>query len=258
VLRTQPGLKVLGPSDLPEVLGLLATDPVRNVFVEYRARLTRLDPRWLGGEAWGFYEGGELRSVCHAAANLVPVLGDDAALAAFAHRATRRGRVCSTIVGPQDQVRVLWQSLGERWGTPREARWDQPHLEMAREPAVAPDPLVRRSEQADVDALYPACVDMYTEEVGISPEWDGGRDLYRARVNQLVSRGWSFARYEQGRVAEGGALHAIRYLHLHAEATPFPWLAYFAWDVEKAEKNFVKDEDERFSYRETRMRRLSR
>ena len=200
MLRTQPGLRVLGPSDLPEVLGLLATDPVRNVFVEYRARLTRLDPRWLGGEAWGFYEGGELRSVCHAAANLVPVLGDDAALAAFAHRATRRGRVCSTIVGPQDQVRVLWQSLGERWGTPREARWDQPHLEMAREPAVAPDPLVRRSEQADVDALYPACVDMYTEEVGISPEWDGGRDLYRARVNQLVSRGWSFARYEQGRV----------------------------------------------------------
>jgi len=72
VLRTQPGLRVLGPSDLPDVLGLLATDPVRNVFVEYRARLTRLDPRWLGGEAWGFYEGGELRSVCHAAAIACP------------------------------------------------------------------------------------------------------------------------------------------------------------------------------------------
>ena len=30
MLRTQPGLRVLGPSDLPDVLGLLATDPVRN------------------------------------------------------------------------------------------------------------------------------------------------------------------------------------------------------------------------------------
>lgn len=200
MLRTQHGLRVLGPSDLPEVLALLETDPVRNVFVEYRARLTRLDPRWLGGEVWGYYEDGALRSVCHAAANLVPVLGNDTALASFAHRASRRGRVCSTIVGPRDQVETLWASLGDRWGTPREARWDQPHLELSAEPGVAPDPLVRRSEQADVEALYPACVDMYTEEVGISPEWDGGRDLYRARINQLVGRGWSFARYEHGRV----------------------------------------------------------
>ena len=48
--------------------------------------------------------------------------------------------------------------------------------------------------------LYPACVAMYTEEVGISPEADGGRELYRARVNQLVGRGWSFSRIEDGRV----------------------------------------------------------
>ena len=30
-----------------------ARDPVVNVFVDYRARITRLDPRWLGGEVWG-------------------------------------------------------------------------------------------------------------------------------------------------------------------------------------------------------------
>ena len=41
---------------------------------------------------------------------------------------------------------------------------------------------------------------MYTEEVGVSPEYGGGADLYRARVAQLVSRGWSFAKYEQGRL----------------------------------------------------------
>jgi uncharacterized protein len=59
---------------------------------------------------------------------------------------------------------------------------------------------VRRSEKADVPTLYPACVAMYTEEVGVSPEINGGSELYRARVAQLVAKGWSFARIEEGRV----------------------------------------------------------
>ena len=67
-------------------------------------------------------------------------------------------------------------------------------------PTSAGDPAVRRTPWEDVDALYPACVAMYTEEVGVSPEVDGGRDLYRARVQQLVRRGWSFSRIEDGRV----------------------------------------------------------
>ena len=37
---------------------------------------------------------------------------------------------------------------------------------------------------------------MYTEEVGVSPEEGGGAELYRARVSQLISRAWSFARYD--------------------------------------------------------------
>ena len=41
---------------------------------------------------------------------------------------------------------------------------------------------------------------MYTEEVGVSPELGGGAELYRARVQQLISRGWSFARFEGDRL----------------------------------------------------------
>ena len=59
---------------------------------------------------------------------------------------------------------------------------------------------MRRTTKEEADVLYPACVAMYTEEVGISPELDGGKDLYRARVNQLIGRGWSFSRIEDGRV----------------------------------------------------------
>jgi predicted GNAT family acetyltransferase len=41
---------------------------------------------------------------------------------------------------------------------------------------------------------------MYTEEVGLSPEAGGGAELYRARVTQLMNRGWSFARFDDDRL----------------------------------------------------------
>ena len=41
---------------------------------------------------------------------------------------------------------------------------------------------------------------MYTEEVGVDPEVDGGAPIYRSRVRQLIGLGWSFARIEEGRV----------------------------------------------------------
>ena len=179
---------------------LTARDPVVNVFVDHRARLTQLDPRWLGGEMWGYEVDGELVSVCHAAANLVPVQATPEAVAAFAERAVSRTRRSATIVGPAESVRPLWRLLEPHWAPARELRWAQPHLEISSAPSVAPDPQVRRTTPADVSTLYPACVAMYTEEVGVSPELGGGADLYRARVAQLVAKGWSFARIEDGRV----------------------------------------------------------
>ena len=35
----------------------------------------------------------------------------------------------STLVGKQPAVRPLWETIGDTWGTPREERWEQPHLE---------------------------------------------------------------------------------------------------------------------------------
>ncbi len=193
------GVRVLGPADLPEAVELLSHDPVVNVFADYRSRITQLDPRWLGGEMWGYVEDGSLVSMCHVAANLVPAMATAAASRAFAELAARAGRRSTTIVGPRPAVESLWSRLEPVWDRPREYRWDQPHLAIDREPEVEPDPYVRRTEPGDLDLLYPACVAMYTEEVGVSPEDDSG-GLYRARVAQLISRGWSFSRVEDGRV----------------------------------------------------------
>lgn len=193
-------MHVLGPADLPAALEVLARDPVTNVFAEYRSRTTQLDPRWLGGQVWGYVVEGRLESLCHVGANLVPVAGTAESCAAFADRAAGQRRVSSTIVGPHDAVELLWAGLGEQWGHPRELRWDQPHLEISAPPAIPGDPAVRRTTPEEIDTLYPACVAMYEEEVGVSPELDGGRNLYRARVAQLVNRGWSFSRIEDGQV----------------------------------------------------------
>ncbi|HYH35349.1 MAG TPA: GNAT family N-acetyltransferase [Nocardioides sp.] len=200
MLTTRHGVRVLGSADLDAFQRLADADPVVNVFASYRARTTNLEPRWLGGEVWGRFVDGALRAACHVGANLVPVGASPEDARVFAERALARGRTVTTIVGPQEAVRPFWETVAETWGTPREQRWDQPHLEIRERPRVAGDPAVRRTSVEDVDVLYPACVAMYTEEVGISPELGGGGDLYRTRVQQLVSRGWSFARIEDGQV----------------------------------------------------------
>ncbi|KAA1420797.1 GNAT family N-acetyltransferase [Nocardioides humilatus] len=198
MLTTRHGVRVLAAADLDEFLALARRDPVVNVFAIHRAQTTSLEPRWLGGEMWGRYEGGELVAACHVAANLVPVQATPEDAVVFAERALARRRTASTIVGPQQAVLPFWETVGPAWGAPRDARWDQRHLVLAGEPEVDPDPGVRLTARTDLDVLYPACVAMYTEEVGVSPEIGGGSDLYRTRVVQLISRGWSFARFDRG------------------------------------------------------------
>ena len=194
------GVRVLGTPDLEAFLRLANRDPVANVFALYRARTTSLEPRWLGGEMWGRFEAGELVAACHVGANLVPIEATPDDARAFAERALTRNRTATTIVGPHEAVRTFWNGVAASWGRPREARWMQPHMVIDGPPEVEADRFVRRTERADLPLLYPACVAMYTEEVGVSPEAGGTGDLYRARVTQLMSRGWSFARFEGGRL----------------------------------------------------------
>ena len=198
MLRTREQVRVLGPGDRDSFIALAEQDPVVNVFADYRARLTNLDERWLGGQVWGRFEGDELVAGCHLGANLVPVQCTPDDVGAFADVALRRRGSVGTIVGPSDVVAALWEMIEPRWARPREYRARQPHLEIRHRSAVAPDPDVRLTTPADLEVLYPACVAMYTEEVGVSPENDaGGGDLYRARVRQLIGRGWSMASFDE-------------------------------------------------------------
>lgn len=200
--------RLLDDRDRAAALELCAADPVANVFVESRIRAFGLDPGRIGAQVWGFEQAGRLTSMCYGGANLVPVQPTPAAVAAFADRALRQGRRCSSIVGTSVAVSELWALLRPYWGPARDVRSAQPLMAIDGPSPVAADPAVRRVRADEVDILLPASVAMFTEEVGISPLNGDGGASYRARVAELVRAGRAFARIEDGQVifkAEVGA-----------------------------------------------------
>ena len=209
---TTPTARVLDETDEPAVRTLLATDPVAACVIAGRVEAAGTAPAALGAPLWGLGRGRSLDAVCLAGANLIPFAlpgTERPAAAAFADRALRAGRRCSTIVGPAASVDPLWELLAPAWGPARDHRPRQPLLAIEGPPAVAPEPRVRPVRPAELDVLLPAAVAMFTEEVGVSPlRVDGGAG-YRARVLDLVRAGQSLAWIENGEVlfkAEVGAV----------------------------------------------------
>lgn len=205
--RSEPA-RLLDDRDRAAALALCDTDPVANVFVASRIRAFGLEPGRLGAQIWGFEPGGQLTALCYAGANLVPVQAAQAAVTAFAERALRQGRRCSSLVGPSAAVAQLWGLLRPHWGPARDVRAAQPLMAIDGPPEIAVDPAVRRVRSDEIDVLLPASIAMFTEEVGVSPLSGDGGAAYRARVSELVRAGRAFARIEDGRVifkAEVGA-----------------------------------------------------
>ena len=200
MLRTKPwrsaSLRLLTDRDRDEVLALCDRDPITNVFVSSRVRSTSLDPSRLGGQLWGYSDGGQLTAVCYSGANLVPVEANSDAIAAFAARAKLQGRRCSSIVGQADAVGYLWSLLAPSWGRPREIRAAQPVMAISGPSPVAPDPRVRMVRPHELDIVLPSCIAMFTEEVGVSPIGGDGGAAYRSRMADLIRASRSFARIE--------------------------------------------------------------
>ncbi len=190
-------VRVLVRDDVDEALALCATDPVANLFVAARLNALRADPRRHSGEVWGWYDGGRLRSACWSGANLVPVQATEQAVEAFAYRARRNGRQCSSIVGPASAVLGMWHQLQASWGPARDTRPNQPLMAMSSDSPIQPDPQVRRSRTDELDLLVPACIAMFTEEVGYSPVAADGGAVYRSQVGALVASGRSFVRIDE-------------------------------------------------------------
>ncbi|WP_024806390.1 GNAT family N-acetyltransferase [Nocardia sp. BMG51109] len=200
------GARQLAHRDLAQVLQVLDTDPVASCMVAARLQEHGLDGRG-GGELWS--RGGPVESLCFSGANLMPLRGGPDDLRAFAERAARWPRTCSSVVGRQELALPLWERLADRWGPARELRADQPLLALDGPAYAVADARVRRVRVDELDRYLVAAVAMFTEEIGVDPRiGDGGRS-YRRRVAGLIQAGRAWARFEDGEVvykAEVGAV----------------------------------------------------
>jgi uncharacterized protein len=205
-------VRVLEERDLAGLRSLLNRNPAAYCVVSERVETGMLNPAFSGGQTWGWFESGVLKSAIYVGANLIPIELIPAARRAFAGRLNRFGRRSSAIVGFSDEVLALWKLIGNRWGQCREVRADQPLMVIDSDPLVRPNSWVRLVESEELDILFPAAVAMFEEEVGVSPTAGGRSEPYRARVGQSVRSRRSYAYIHGGEVlfkAEVGAVSAM-------------------------------------------------
>ena len=105
---------------------------------------------------------------------------------------------------------ALWEQVRPTWGPAREVRASQPLMEIrGSSPTVEPDFRVKPVTPSQIDTLLPACIAMFTEEVGVSPVGDDNGNSYRARVSELVHAGRAFAWIEDGHVVFKAEIGAV-------------------------------------------------
>jgi predicted GNAT family acetyltransferase len=204
-------VRSLRASDAPDVRRLIAQSPAGHCFIASRMDAVGGDLSRLGFEAWGYESDGVLRSALFLGANVIPMGTDAASRAAFASRLRLTGRRGSSLVGFAEEVLDLWRLIEPSWGRARDVRSNQPLLTLSEPSPVPIDTGVRPVRMDELDLLVPACIAMFTEEVGVSPVAGGADGSYRARVCELIREGRALARIEEGRVvfkAEIGAVSA--------------------------------------------------
>lgn len=188
---TQLTVGRVGPTDAAALARLLNCDPVHNVYLRSELRLLGTAAPW-----WCVSDGAELRAAVLAGPLTVPYLPntDDALPLA---EATRAHTPPHLMVGPRRAVLALHACIEPRRSA-REIRDPQPVMVVDRSRlAVLPPAPLRATSRKDVDALALAAAMMHGEEMG-GDSAPPDRTAWRARMSQLVDRGWSWAWIERG------------------------------------------------------------
>ncbi|HJB10036.1 MAG TPA: GNAT family N-acetyltransferase [Candidatus Brachybacterium merdavium] len=125
--------------------------------------------------------------------NVSPLSATAQALDDFGRYLAPRTRRASSVVGDRGAVEALWQHLAMRWGAEvREYRWSQPLLLADGAGTALPPAGLRAARPGEEDAVFPAAVAMFREEVGVDPlAGDAGRS-YRRRVTELIRAGRTY------------------------------------------------------------------
>ena len=187
------------PSELDAALRHALQDPVANALAGARLREVGRHPAvsqefsYVGDER---DPGGLLWH----GVNLAPLSATEEALGDFGRHMAARSRRASSVVGRRRAIEMLWEPLADSWGAEvREYRWSQPLL-VAGDAGSAGMSRLRPALPGEENAVFPAAVAMFREEVGIDPLLgDGGRS-YRSRIKELIRRGRTYIVIEDGQV----------------------------------------------------------
>ncbi len=195
-------LRPIDAHSAAQLWSVIKANPVRHSYVA-----SRLEQHGLAGitrrtlEIIGAFDGERLDSAMLFGANLIPIETSQESQRLFAEVLARQGRRCSSIVGPANEVLQLWAMLEPHWGTARAIRGNQPVMMTQNLSELMADDRVSYSTLMDLDILFPACVEMFTNEVGLSPLAKGGGMSYRNRINELISNRRSFVRIDNDQIA---------------------------------------------------------
>ena len=191
----------VGPTEATALARLLDRDRVHNVYLRSELRLLGTAAPW-----WCVSDGVDLRAAVLAGPLTVPYLPDPTDASRLAD-ATRAHTPPHLMVGPRDAVIALHDCIGQRRPA-REVRDPQPVMvvDRTRLRILPPAPL-RSSTRRDVGALAAAAGIMHTEEMGADSA-PPDPAAWRARMIQLVDRGWSWAWIEHGEVVFKAELSA--------------------------------------------------
>ena len=195
-------LRPIDTHSVGQLWSMINANPVRHTYVA-----SRLEQHGLAGitrrtlEIIGAFDGEQLESAMLFGANLVPIETSQESQRLFAEVLARQGRRCSSIVGPANEVLQFWAMLEPHWGVARAIRKNQPVMMTQNRSELIVDDRVNYSTLMDLDILFPACVEMFTHEVGLSPLAKGGGMSYRNRVSELITNRRSFVRIDGDQIA---------------------------------------------------------
>lgn len=187
-------VRILANSDTTALREVVERNPVTNAYVQSILDTgRRAGP--IGGFARGIFLGifdphapNRLVAACWAGANIVPVTKSREHGMYFGQALSALDEHFGSIFGPQPAVEGIWDVLRFGRQPARDIRKDQPFMTIQNHANIPANPNVRFASESDYDAVLPASVAMFTEELGYSPLADGSNG-YRLRVRQLIAKG---------------------------------------------------------------------
>ena len=193
-------VRPLTRTDISSVKNLALQDEISNCFLINRLQELEQYTWSLQNEFLVFEENGKIESAIYFGANIIPLNTSEKSQIQFAQYLLDQPKRISSIVGNKDEVMSFWEILKPFMPTPREIRSTQPLLVIDDSPLVAPDNFVQTVLMRDLDLIIPACVSMFTEEVGVPPVGEISEKSYRNRVADVINQRKMFARIENNQV----------------------------------------------------------